>query len=307
MEAEIAALEAAVVAAVTAGLAAQVARIAGVLRDAVHLAVTDPAQWRATRVRAARGLRRIRPDVARQVARLLPRAARLGARQAGGALPDSHVPGGDDLNRQALDTVDRDTAGRLARAADQLVDGRVDTLAQLEHVLDRADAAVSHAGTVAGDAAAREVAAGLRATAAEQGMDLVIVAERDACLSCQSMAGATTTADGGMFRPVRVYTNRLMPWLRDGVETVPLHRRCRCRVAVATPGLADGLRREAERSVARGQSAYDSLPARLRAVDRVLAAPGSSRLPKSVRDRAARDRARGEFSRRDQRPARKAG
>jgi hypothetical protein len=56
------------------------------------------------------------------------------------------------------------------------------------------------------------------------------------------------------------------------------------------------LKREAQRSVARGFSGYDSKPARLRAADRLLRHP--TLLPKTVVERARRDVKRGAFSNR---------
>jgi hypothetical protein len=300
-EAELAALESAVVAAATVGLAAHLARVTAVLRDGFRWAVTDPARWARVRRTAAQDLRRIRPAIAQPVQRLLPRAARLGAAQTGGSLPPGHDPAADPLVAGILDRVDQQVRDKLARAAAALTDGPVDTPARFDDAIARVDAARTEAETAAGDTVARAAADGTRAAAEADGLPLVVVTERDACLSCTSMAGATTGTDG-LFRPVRTFAARIVPWLPDGVTAPPFHRSCRCQLQVATEGLADALRREAERSVARGESAYDSLPARLRAVDRLLAA-STSRLPASVRRRAAEDRARGRFSRRDVRLA----
>lgn len=291
-ETEVAVLEAAVVAAVTAHLTARLTRVTGLLRHGFRLATTDPGRWRIIRQKAAGDLRGLRPDVASRVGRFLPRAARLGAGHAGGSLPLGHLPTSDNLISDMLLRVDQDVARKIELAATAILAGPLDTTAKLDATLARVDAVHGEAAQVAGDSVARAVAGGTVAVADAEGLGLTVVTERDACLSCRSMAGARRGRDG-LFRPVRRFAARMIPWLLDGVTGPPFHGSCRCGLQVETPGLVDGLRREAERSVARGESLYDSLPARLRAVDRVLT---STRLPRSVRDRAAQDQARGRFS-----------
>jgi hypothetical protein len=293
-DAQIRVLEAAAVAAVTASLAARLAAIQRRLRDAFAHAGTEPGRWATARQAAASDLIATWTDIAGALARYLPRAAELGARHIGAPLPGSWAPQDDDQIQAALARVDADVQSRLQRAGLAVLTDEIGTPGQFEDVLGRVDAAAREARAQAGDTIARTVATGAVAAADGAGLDLVWWSERDACLSCTSMAGATRSGDG-LFRPVRVLAPRIIPWYRDGMATPPGHRGCRCSLARATPGLADALRREAERSVARGESAYDSLPARLRAVDRLLAAQ-ASRIPKSVRQRAASDRARGRFS-----------
>jgi hypothetical protein len=295
-EAEVVALEAAVTAAAVAGIAGILTQVTGMLSGAFKIAVTDPGRWVKTRRSAARMLRRVRPRGAAVVARHLTRAAQLGARQVGVSLPKGHDPLADVQVRQDLEGLDQAVTARLGKAAEAVTRDRIHTSRQLEKTLARVDAVTSVMEGGAGDIVARAVAGGTVAAAGRAGVGVTLRCERNACLACQSMCGSVPDEDG-LFRPVHEYTARLLPWLRDGVEAVPLHPRCRCRIVPATEGLVDALRREAEREVARGESAYDSLPARLAAVDRVLKM--GTRLPKSVKARAARDLARGEFSRRD--------
>lgn len=292
-EAEIRALEAAVAAAVVAALAARVARVTAALTAGFRYAATDPARWLTVRRQAARDLRAIRVNVAPVIARNLTQAAQLGARHAGGTLPANHAPTGDPLVADVLQRVDADVARKLDAAAVHLTDNPVGTPAQLDDALTKVDAAPKEAEAAAGDAVARTVAGGVRAVAEQDGAALVWWAERSACLHCKGMAGSVAEP-GGRFFAVRQFADKPLPWVAEGVDGPPLHRSCRCHTAINTEGLADGLKREAQREVAQGTSLHDSLPARLRAVDRLL--KGGSRLPKSVQQRAAADRARGRFT-----------
>lgn len=290
---EIRALEAAAVAAVIKALQDRLDRITTALRDAFTSG--DGARWLATRHVAARALRRIRPDTAALITPWLGKAAHLGAGHAGGALPDGYDPATVALVRDVLEKVDADITGRLNKAATELLTRPPKTLPQLTGVLDRIDSAAKTAQQATSTAIVGAVAGGAAATAAASGVDLTWWSERGACLSCASMAGSVAPP-GGKFFPTENYAgNQIMPWLLDGVDHPPAHRACRCHAALATPGLATGLAREAAREVAKGQSLYDSLPARLRAVNAALR---GSRLPASVRARAATDQRRGAFSQR---------
>lgn len=301
-EAEITALEAATVAAVTVVLARLLGRAADTLTAGWAWRDRDLSRWYTARQETAGQLRAIRVNLATTAERALTRAARLGARHAGAPLPDGHDPTADDLIRATLDTIDADVRGKLERAADHVLTGRIETPGQFADATDRIDAGRKEAATQVGTIVTRAVAGGTVATAEDAGIGLVWVAERDACGSCLSMAGSVRNEDG-LFFPVTVYPPRPIPWMRDGVAAVPLHAHCRCHLRPDTAGLSEGLAREAARSVARGWSAYDSLPARLAALDVVLRKGG---LPKTVLQRAADDRARGRFGRgalpRPQRP-----
>lgn len=123
----------------------------------------------------------------------------------------------------------------------------------------------------------------------------VLVPERDACLRCTSYAGSICEP-AGLFAPVRAF--------QDGIEKevrVPVHPWCRCSKKLVhrddAHRVAEPLRREAERSVAR----FDALPsesdrARTEAAQRLIA-QGSS-LPRTVLQRSAREAKRREKARR---------
>lgn len=278
-------------AAVLSGLTSRLTSVQGSLREAFGWLHADASRWWWGRQRAASELLATRTLIGPVLGRSLPRAAALGARHAGGALPAGHDPLAGPRARMVLDRVDGDVHARLSRAAHDVVTARIETPAQLTVVLDRVAVVGRVAALQVGDAVAATVADGVKAVADERVLPRVWVAERDACGSCLSMSGSVALP-GGLFAPVTAY-GRIIPWFHDGLEGPPGHGSCRCHVAIATPGLADGLAREAARSAARGLSAYDSLPARLAAA---AVAARSTRLPASVTARAAHDHARGAFS-----------
>jgi hypothetical protein len=138
--------------------------------------------------------------------------------------------------------------------------------------------------------------------AAEIGLNLVWVAERDACLNCLAyqgrVVGPREIFPGGLTygdHPLRPYGELVGP---------PLHPNCRCQLDTTNlpAGSLDvGLAREAARSVARGLTDYASDKARFRAVNRLVSGttglPDAAliRLPRSVLGRAARNAAAGTF------------
>lgn len=156
---------------------------------------------------------------------------------------------------------------------------------------------------------------GVREIADAAGQSRMWIAERDACLHCLAYSGEIAQprqpfpADltfyigpEGDLKPLKVYPVGPL-W------GPPRHPNCRCFIRptpylagypvmpwetrLYTPAMA--LQREARRTVLRGVSGSDSMPARLRATSALLAA--GSTLPKSVRDRAARAVRRGRYGR----------
>lgn len=116
---------------------------------------------------------------------------------------------------------------------------------------------------------------GLRAVA-DQSPDLtaIVKAERDGCLTCLSKAGTT--------------------------EKPPFHPRCRCTSLVleaeSAKAVAEGLKREAERSILRGWSLPGESEAKRLQAARQLLARGTD-LPKSVQDYARKAIRQGHFPR----------
>jgi hypothetical protein len=222
-DAEIKALEAAVVAAVVAGLADRLDTVSARLRRGVGLAVTAPTAWMLMRRRAALDLAATHPQVAARVARFLPRAARLGAAQVGGTLPDGHDPTEDPLIRRVLDSLDADVRDRIVQAARVLSTDAVTTPTQLDAVLHQADGARRMAETAAGDLTARAVAGGATAAADMLGLSLEWVAEPGACPACAAMDGQVREP-GGQWEARRPP----LPWPDALEHGAPAHPHCRC-------------------------------------------------------------------------------
>lgn len=164
-------------------------------------------------------------------------------------------------------------------------------------VIGKAHSAVQRLKTDAAWVAIRSIALGVVQVARAAGLNVVWIAERDACLHCLAYAGRVISP-GGAFPAGLTYADKpLKPygWLIGP----PLHPHCRCHLQITTydPGSVDlGLAREAARSVARGLSDFASEPALKRAADRLVHGAGHARLlPKSVLARAKRNVAAGKL------------
>lgn len=145
---------------------------------------------------------------------------------------------------------------------------------------------------------------GVTAVADQLDAPRVWVPEKDACLTCLAYAGRVV-GPGEWFPAGLTFGDHST--VKQPIRTPPAHPNCRCRTQLwlgqdddgGPVTFPEGLRREALRAVLRGASGYDSTPAQLRAVDRLLV-QGVAGMPKSVLDRARRDLARRQFSRRGQ-------
>lgn len=208
------------------------------------------------------------------------------------------------LNAQLLSASAAPTAGPLPQSFDQVMSW----ITQAEAALSGLERDTRWATNAAFNQAAREVADTARTSR-------MWIAERDACLHCLALSG-TIAAPGepfnasltfyvgpeGLLKPLPVYPIGPL-W------GPPRHPNCRCFVR-PTPVLAgyplmpweapppytpaQALQREARRAVLRGTSGTESLPARLRAVDALLAL-GAGDVPRSVQQRARRAVAAGRF------------
>lgn len=117
---------------------------------------------------------------------------------------------------------------------------------------------------------------------------VVWVSERDACVHCIGLAGEVARF-GEPFPAFSPYAEKQLTWTGYNGRP-PRHPNCRCRLIPWDGGdeTPEALKREAERSVARGWSLpTESNAARLRALDRLLQSP-NLRLPPSVVRRARR-------------------
>jgi hypothetical protein len=176
-------------------------------------------------------------------------------------------------------------AQRLARTLDLRTHGDVTTL------LARANQAVNTIGSTTRWVANRAVNEGAQAVADAAGVKRMWVAERDACLTCLAYAG--NLADPGAPFPAGL-TFGDSSVVKHPLMAPPAHPNCRCRVQpwLGTEPqfgveLPTALKREAQRSVLRGDSDYASRPAKQRAADRLLKT-GLSGLPDIVKIRARR-------------------
>lgn len=130
---------------------------------------------------------------------------------------------------------------------------------------------------------------------------LVWVAERNACLTCLALSGHVSDPNKGVgFDEDASFNPRGAPpvW-PPGMPLLapPRHPNCRCRLRIIRADdvlIPKTLRLNAQRSVLRGLSAYDSNVARQHAARRVLA--HGTGLPAAVHERAERDLARGRFT-----------
>jgi len=289
-------LEATIATAAVVGLAARLNAVTAMLRTGFDTAVTGGVlvgvgSWLAVRRRAATRLTGIRPDLAGPVERHLLRASRLGATHTGVTLPTRYRPADDGRVQDQIVRIDARVAAKLARAGEVLLAGPVDTDARLGHALARVDAVEVEARAAVGDVVARAVAAGALAGAEAVGLELAWSPEIIACLNCKSMAGGTPHEDG-LYRPVKVLTPRIMPWLMAGVPAPPGHNWCRCTLSRAAHDEAAGIRRESDLGTAYGWSGYDSTADMLAGVDLLLR---STRLRPAVRRDAVHNLGMGRF------------
>jgi hypothetical protein len=282
IEAQNAAIEAAAVAAVTAALARRLEAIAAIL--------TSPMAWTTARATAAARLRSMSVNLHDILHAKAVAGAHVGAAQAGLALPDAWMPGDDPALTAVLDAIERcakDRARAVARTVAVATPDQVDELKTAIAGVEKAPRAS------AVSVAHRSIASGFTAATNEAGVARMWTAERDACPACLAYSGRIAGA-GEDFPGGLTFGDHPLPWSKGGIGGPPLHPHCRCHLMLADIDVSIGLQREAERSVARGWSAYSSLPARLRAVDRLL--QSGSRLPTTVVTRARRDLRRGSFS-----------
>lgn len=213
-------------------------------------------------------------------------------------MPDSLTFGDmtDDVGAES----DSRSRSHIVKAIELAAVLPMDDMADTMAVLAKANASVRSVETDVAWAVHRGVALGKADVAYDQDMNLVWVAERNACPHCLAYQGHVA-APGREFplgltygdRPVKPLGKLLGP---------PLHPHCRCQLELTdlkAGSLDVDLAREAARSVARGLSDYSSEVGKRRAVDRLLKGKAGVplvKLPKSVLERAARDLAAGKFT-----------
>lgn len=156
-------------------------------------------------------------------------------------------------------------------------------------VLAKATQAVNAVAAGTREAANKAINDGARAAAEADGAQVLWIAERNACLTCLAYSGEL--ADPGEPFPAGLTFGKTST-VKVPILSPPAHPNCRCRMQpwygqdepFGVP-LPSALRREAQRSVLRGDSDYASRPAKLNAAGQLLA-QGTSGLPDSVKLRA---------------------
>lgn len=301
---EVLALERAVSTRAVVRLAAEVAAALATWMGAARTQLlTGAAPPGGLRGLLARLLLNIRPSLRPELEAGVERAMSLGIRQGQEALEELGTPPvgitrppSDPELEGVLSAADPAAVRRLAdavRLAEQL---GLDDLENVSSVVARAHQAVTAAEGTSAWAVNRAVSAGTAAVAQLAGMNVVWIAERNACLNCLAYSGQVVEP-GRPFPPGLTFGDRPLKPLGPLLYP-PLHPNCRCQLDITNlePGQDDSLVREAQRTVARGWSEYASEPARRRAADALIRR--GSLLPRSVLARAARDIASGSFSQR---------
>lgn len=245
------------------------------------------------------------PRTARRLLGRLQKALRGGA---DGPLPASERPVPPEILRMAAEA-DRLASRHINEAARQARSGQVASFKDLTVVTARAHQAVTSVKRTASVAVVTAASEGARRRARELNWKLVWVPERDACLTCLAYAGRVIGVDGQFPAGLTMGTGKST--VRYPISGPPAHPNCKCQIEPLAPeevddplGMPTALRREAERSVLRGESGSDSKKARLAAADLLLDA-GTS-LPRTVQKRARANIRSGVFAERPivKRPAR---
>jgi hypothetical protein len=286
------ALEAAATAAILAWLAATIANAAP------HLHLGDLRHWLTQRIRA------IPVNATTAVRARIGEGLRLGAHRAATDADLGRLPlqlGLDDATAAAVAGLDDTIRAGIGQAARLAEHATLATEADVTTVVAPALKATNQAGAATRWAANRAVNVGTAAVAEHLDAEIIWLAERNACLVCLALSGEVIPA-GGTFDASLTFGDKPMPLFPIGdpqpLGHPPRHPGCRCRIRIWLPGsdprFPEALKREAQRSVARGTSDYASEPAKLTAADRLLRHP--TLLPASVRDRARRAVKTGAFT-----------
>jgi hypothetical protein len=227
----------------------------------------------------------IRPDMRRRLAEVLQR-------------PGAPLIIRDDALSTVVAQIDRRAQQQLDRATRLARRAPMDTLQQASVVVAAARKAGTRARADTRWAATRAVSLDVAVRADQAGAEIIWVPERNACLSCLAYAGFHVKP-GELFPAGLTYGKT--PANRQAVPFPPLHPNCRCRIEgwFGEESYAEALKREAQRNVARGFSEFASTPAKVEAARKLITR--RTRLPKTVRARAARDVQAGAFSSRHNR------
>lgn len=218
------------------------------------------------------------------------RARAFGVRHAARFIPEEALVAPVPVDRQIpslAGVVEDQRAQALLGLDERVVEARgfggvVQSVAKMQRAVTRIEANTAFEVT-------RGAGDGVRSVT-PPGWVVVWVAERDACLVCLAYAGQTT-APGTPFPAGLTFGDKPQAD-HEPLTSPPKHPHCRCVLQPLHPSdaaVAEGLKREARRSVLRGWADEDSEKLKLRAAARLLAQGAD--LPKSV-ERRARDAVR---------------
>jgi hypothetical protein len=212
----------------------------------------------------------------------------------------------DDTTQRVIDTLDAEVQQRLRHAADALDRVAGDTFTDVSNALTESQKAVTVAEQATTYAINAASTAGIKAVAngiPDENVQLVWVAERNACVHCLAYAGQVVTMHESFPIGLTFGKKPLVPWPDpQWLSGPPLHPNCRCRLSVwlghaeGAPGptLPEVLKREAQRSILRGwRTDTEPESVRVAAAARLLARGVNS--PKSVKDYARRAIRKGRF------------
>lgn len=295
---------------VTADLAAAVNVVVKLIGRALLAGELSEGDRERLRAHIVAQLQAIRPDMAGALSDYLDQSLTLGVKQGLATLPRELrqrrplVPSTTPTRELVtiVGNLDRKAADRLQVSVTLAASMPINP-DNLRLVQGNAWRALNDSQSAVRWVTNRGVSLGTTRVAEQRGIGTIWIPERDACHDCLAYAGQVAKA-GGSFPEGLTFGDK--PRHDGPVPAPPLHPNCRCRVKpydgpgpdpeVSQPNatLADALAKEAQRSIARGFSNYASQPAKLRAVERLLASGPA--LPKTVVQRAQRDLERGQFS-----------
>lgn len=273
----------------SARLAAELAAVAVILVSALMRGATPDV----LRTLVRRLLSELVPSARSALEVAITRGVVLG--NAGKVDARTSTPLHDEVLQRVIDTSDDRAGAHLDAAIVLSTQLPMTDQADVMAVVGKAQAAVRTQRTDASWVTHRGIALGVAEVARESGLNVVWIAERNACLNCLAYAGRVVRP-GAPFPPGLTYADKALVQLGPLLGP-PLHPNCRCQLELTDlePGDIDvALAREAARSVARGLTDHASEPARFRAADRLVKS-ATTLLPKSVIDRARRNLRDGAF------------
>lgn len=281
-------------------LAAEYVQLAGGLE--VPLSLPASAQLRSTTVRLllalSTGFASEIPALLAGLMRLIGQGLQMGIRQAA-ELAKSAASTPVQPSQQlvaAVAQLGRVLPEQMAQAVRFVETAPMATWQDASVPMAMASKALGTAESTTRWVANRAVAEGSSAVAELSGIGRMWISERDACLTCLAYSGEVAPA--GQPFPAGLTFGKSSS-VKEPIWFPPAHRSCRCRVKpwlgpAGGVDISTALKREAQRSVLRGDSAHDSRPARLHAAERLLDA-GLVGTSETAKKRARRAISAGNF------------